>query len=400
MKKKIISLVTAQENIENVYISNKILIDQLLKKFREIHILNFYNLKIFTQKKKVILPINLPEGIKIIDFKDSYEFKIFNNYHEIISILFLGKDPGYFKIHYLLKKYKIKLIMIMNLSQIGNKLSSDIKFKYLFKAYKNYYYKGFYYLFRMLTILNIFPKIDLLFESNSEIINYIKNSRGNKIEKLLPFLRITYYREVIPVNSIYFDSTNILKKKNLKASYITYVDTHFDHPDRTSREGKIKEISQNNFYSNLQSFLKNISSIYEKKIIITKHPNNKSTHDFYNSFEISRIPTNETIFESEIVIFSVSSAILYAVILKKKIININSELLGDYMQNISKQYVRSLGLISFNIDSDVVLNKEILEMNLCKSIKNYDDYINKKLMLDGNNESVKKITETIYKKFF
>ena len=70
------------------------------------------------------------------------------------------------------------------------------------------------------------------------------------------------------------------------------------------------------------------------------------------------------------------------------------------MQNISKQYVRSLGLISFNIDSDVVLNKEILEMNLCKSIKNYDDYINKKLMLDGNNESVKKITETIYKKFF
>jgi hypothetical protein len=399
LKKKIISLVTAQEDIENIYTTNKILINQLLEKFNKIYILNLYNLKIFT-KKKNILPISVPKRIKIIDFKDSYEFKIFNNYHEIISILFLGKDPGYFKIHYLLKKYKIKLIMIMNLSQIGNKLSSDIKLKYLFKAYKNYYYKGFYYIFRILTIFNIFPKIDLLFESNSEIINYIKNSRGSKIEKLLPFFKIRYYREVIPVNSIYFDSTEILKKKKPKANYITYVDTHFDHPDRTTREGNLKKVTQDNFYSNLQRFLKNISSVYERKIIITKHPNNKSKHNFYKSFEISRIPTNEAIFESEIVIFSVSSAILYAVILKKKIININSALLGDYMQNISKQYVKSLGLISFSIDNDVVLNKESLEMNLFKSIKNYDDYINKKLMLDGNNKSVKKITETIYKKFF
>ena len=400
MKKKIISLITDQENIKNIYISNKILIDQLLKKFKKIHILNLYNLKIFSEKKKIILPKKLPGGLKIINFKNSYEFGKFNNCHEIISILFIGKDPRYFKIHYLLKKYKIKLIMIMNLSQIGNKLSSDIKFKYLFKAYQNYYYKGFYYLFRMFTILNIFPKIDLLFESNSEIINYIKNSRSNKIEKLFPFFSISYYREVIPVNSVYFDSIKNLKKKNLKANYITYVDDIFDHPDRISREGKVNKVIQDNFYNNLQRFLINISSIYKKKIIIAKHPRNESTHNFYKSFKISKIPTNETIFKSEIVIFSVSSAILYGVILKKKIININSEYLGEYLQNMGKQYVRSLGLISFNIDREIVLNKEILEMNLCKSIKNYSEYINKKLMLDGDIEPVKKITETIYKKFF
>ena len=57
--------------------------------------------------------------------------------------------------------------MIMNLSQIGNKLSAEMKFKYLFKSYRNYFDKGFYHLFRIFTVLNIFPKIDLLFESNS-----------------------------------------------------------------------------------------------------------------------------------------------------------------------------------------------------------------------------------------
>jgi hypothetical protein len=143
LKKKIISFIIAQENIENIYTSNKILIDQLLKKFSEVYIFNLYNLKIFTKKNPVIFPKNLPEKIKIINFKDSDEFKKFNIDHEVISILMIGKNPGYFKIHRLLKKLNIKLIMIMNLSQIGNKLSADMKFKYLFKSYRNYFDKFF-----------------------------------------------------------------------------------------------------------------------------------------------------------------------------------------------------------------------------------------------------------------
>ena len=70
------------------------------------------------------------------------------------------------------------------------------------------------------------------------------------------------------------------------------------------------------------------------------------------------------------------------------------------MENMSRQYVKSLGLVSYNIDKNIVLEKEILEINLNKSIKNYDEYINKKLIIDGENESLKKITETIHEKFF
>ena len=70
------------------------------------------------------------------------------------------------------------------------------------------------------------------------------------------------------------------------------------------------------------------------------------------------------------------------------------------MQNMGMQYVKFLGLVSYNIDKDIVLEKESLEINLNKSIKNYDEYINKKLIIDGDNESLKKITETIHEKFF
>jgi len=47
MREQIISLIVAEENVEKIYKSNKILLDELLKKFTKIHILNLYNLKFF-----------------------------------------------------------------------------------------------------------------------------------------------------------------------------------------------------------------------------------------------------------------------------------------------------------------------------------------------------------------
>jgi len=400
LKKKIISFITATENVNNFYFSNKFLIDELLKKFTDVYILNLHYLKILTKKKNII-NTKFPKNINIIIFKSSDEFKKFNIYHEVISVLDIGKDLSFFKIHYLLKKFNVKLIMIMNFSQIGNKMTIDLNWKYLFKGYKNYFNKGFYHFFRILTIINIFPKIDLLFESNLEIINYIKNSRSKRIENLLPFLRISYFKEVIPINSIYFDYLNILKKNKIpKTKHLVYIDTHFDHEDRTSREGNIRQGDRDIFYNNLSSFLKKISYIYEKPVIISKHPNNKSIHKFYESFEISKVSTYEAIYNSEIAIFTVSSAILNAVIMKKKIININSKLLGDYFGNIGKQYVKSLGIFTFNIDNSLDIKKKTLNTELDQAIKNYNIYISNKLMIDKKRSPLKKITETINKKFF
>jgi hypothetical protein len=181
---------------------------------------------------------------------------------------------------------------------------------------------------------------------------------------------------------------------------IIYVDTHFDHPDRLTREGKMDTNKQNQFYENLSIFLKKISHTYDMPVKIAKHPGNQSNHNFYKSFEITKNDTDQEIYESDIIIYTLSSAVLNAVMLKKKIINIQSKLLGDYLGNINRQYSESLGLVSFDIDKVCNLDKSKLDLDLEKSKLNYNNYINFKLNPDGANLSCKKISEILISKFF
>ena len=401
MEDKHIYFIVAEKKIENISKFNPQLINQLTKKFEKIYILNLFNLKLFTKKKDFKYEEKITDQIFVLNFANTKEFKKFAFQKSIVSILNIGKDPSYFNIHYQIKKFNIKLIMIMNLSQIGNSMTANLNLKYLLAARQNYFNKGFYHVFRFMTLINLFPKIDLLFESNSEVKGYIENSRSKKIEKYIPFLKISYFKEVVLINSIYFDKINLnFKNKKQKRDHIIYIDTHFDHPDRLSREGKISANKQNTFYDNLEKFLKNISQIYKMPVKISKHPSNNSRHEFYKSFEISKINTDEEIFDSEIIIFTVSSAVLNAVILKKKIINLKSKLLGDYLQNIGNQYVKSLGLVSYDIDKYQNVKKIKLDKRLNDSIINYENYIKLKLTADGNNLSSVKILETILFKFF
>ena len=400
MKEKVFSLITADSDTNKIISSNKILLNSLSLKFKKIYVLNLYNLRLFT-KKQAIKNNNLPKFIIEKNFRNDEEFKIFAENKEIISVVFLGKDLTYFKIYYILKKFNIRLIMVMYLSQIGNEPTVNINFKYLFKAYKLYFYKGFYRLFRILTILNIFPKVDILFESNLSVINYIKNSRSRAIEKVIPKLNLSYFKEVVLVNSIYFDKLKIFNKSKIKKkNQIIYIDTHINHLDREIREGKINNSEIDFFYNNLKNFFKKISTLYKMPIIICKHPKNNLNHIFYKNFKISKLSTDEEIANSRIVIFCLSSAILNAILLKKKIININSKYLGEYMSNINRQYVEALGLVSINIDKKSKIIKKKLDSCLEDSIKKYDNYIKNKLNADGTQMASKKITEFIYKKYF
>ncbi|MDC2970478.1 hypothetical protein OAY12_04715 [Candidatus Pelagibacter sp.] len=397
-KKKNIYFIVAEENVEKIYKFNEILLKQLSKKFENIYFLNLFNLKLFT-KKKVFNDSQVDDKIFIINFDNTKKFKEFILDKKILAIVFLGKDPSFFLIHNLINKKNIKLIMIMNLSQIGNKMTIDFNFKYLFSAYKHYYSKGFYYLFRFLTIINVFPKIHLLFESNLEMKSYIENSRSRKLEKIFPF-NISYFKKVEIINSRYFDSINLIRNESRDENKnIVYIDTHFDHLDKIHREGKLDKNKQNFFYENLKAFLLNISKLYKIPVKICKHPKNKSDHSFYKTFEISKNSTDKEIYESKIVIFTLSSAILNAVLLKKPIINLRSSYLGDYMSNIGRQYVQQLGLVSFDLDYSNTLNKSDLDDKLKGSIKNYSPYINKKLLADGDISPNQKIANILDKEF-
>ena len=159
-----------------------------------------------------------------------------------------------------------------------------------FSAYKHYYNKGFYYLFRILTILNVFPKIDLLFESNTEIVHALNNGISRRFEKLFPYFKISYFRKIEIVNSIFYDHLISKNEKISKNVYnqILYVDTPINHPDRVIREGELDKKSIENFYKNLRIFLINLSEELGMKVIICLHPSNKINLKYFDDFEISK----------------------------------------------------------------------------------------------------------------
>ena len=161
----------------------------------------------------------------------------------------MGKSLSYFKIFYYLKKINIRLILLMNYGHISNTVNfqRNITKKILSIIRGNIYYirtKFLNYLFRVFTILNIFPQIDLYFESSQDIYSSIKKGIKvrKKIEKYLPLLKFSYFRNIFKINSRSFDFYK--KNKKLKSKYICFVDSGIDNLDVALREGKISIINK------------------------------------------------------------------------------------------------------------------------------------------------------------
>ncbi|MDA7713967.1 hypothetical protein N8824_01505, partial [Candidatus Pelagibacter sp.] len=90
-----------------------------------------------------------------------------------------------------------------------------------------------------------------------------------------------------------------------------------------------------------------------------------------------------------------SSTVLDAVLLKKKIINVNSNYSGHYFKYHGDKFVKSLGLISVNIDKKFNLKKKSLNYEPNK----YKIFIKQRLIPDKDLDPNLKIINTIKKHF-
>ena len=395
-------VIVALENYENFSKQNEKILKELSNRFDKIIIINVINLRINCKPVNIINEKYLPKNFICENFNTSSEFINYFKKIDFIAIQYLSKTLEYFKIHYLLKKANIKNIMIMNLGNFGNKQTIEWNYKYFFSAYRHYYEKGFYYLFRILTILNIFPKIDLLFECNIDTINAHNTGISRKIENFFPFLKIAYFRKIEKINSIFFDHyfENKDKIQEEENEVILYIDTPINHPDRILREGNIKNEIIQKYYKNLNIFLLKLSNLLNMEVIICLHPKNLLIKNYLSNFKISQEPTINMIPSSKVIAYSLSSSILNAVMYKKKIINIKSKFLGDYLNKINLKYVNSLKFLSHDIDGDFLLSKEECLSKMNESLPNYENFIKKKLNSDENNISRIKIINKIKENFF
>ncbi|MDC0417216.1 hypothetical protein OAL74_02070 [Candidatus Pelagibacter sp.] len=401
MKKKLFGIVLSLADYKNFYNQNKKLFDELSNNFKEVYVINVEQLKFRSNIKNIKNEKILPKNFICKNFSKSSEFLKYFHDKELIALQYLSKNPDYFKIFFLLKLAKIKNIIIMNLGNYGNKQTFSFNKKNLF-AFRHFYLKGFYYLYRFLNLINIFPKVDILFECKKDTIKAIKNGISQKFERKFPYFRISYFRKIVQINSVFYDHyLNYLKSKKEIKNQILYIDVPFNHPDRVLREGYCDKKQEKFFYKKIHIFLNYLSKLYKYKIVIGLHPSTKNGEKKFKNFLISRESTIDQIKKSKIIVVTHSSLIPLAVLYKKKIISIHSILLGDYHNNLITKYQKSLYLESYNLDLDIKnFNKKEFDK---KKIKNYfyqKKFIKNNICSTPQKKSCNQIIEVIKKDFF
>lgn len=370
-------------------------LDYLKKELGEVIIVDVSKLL----KTQTSVDYKIFENFKIKIIKNFYELREFLGNKDIIIMYTLNDKFKYFFINHYLSKYNTKKFIISNLGynpENFNYYKKNIieKINIFFKLRFNYYIN------RILVLLRILPKIEYFFESSGFIINSINNGKSNKLKSIFPWINFSYYLNVIRINSRHYDNL-FYSKYPISENYIVFVDgAVFDHKDRIMREGKPNPIKRKKYYENLYKILKKLEVYYSKKIVVCLHPKNntyKLNNDFKDLFCI-KYQTEKYISEANIVVFHEGSSIIQAIVQKKKIINLNGSILGDYLQKRSDLYTKELELHQIDIDNSIVESKDNLDVYMGNSIKNYEQYIKNNIINDPAKSGISQIIEYLYLK--
>ena len=403
-KEKLFGILTTSNNYDQNLKLNIEVYKKIFNTYGNFCILNLSNFIIFKKKDK------LPETkkyffskkIKVFKPKNLRDLKSIFKGKTFIAFNNIGKTFSYFKILFYLNFIDLKQILLLNIGYQSNKVNLDSNSAASFLNSLIYFLrrKVSYYIFRILTIINIFPKIEIYFESSVPTINSVNKGLSKKFESLFPFTKFSYFRSIYKINS---RSYNLKKKKHSTSNkYICFVDISFEHLDRVHREGKISYAVKKKYYLFLKNLLINLKIIFKKKIIICIHPKNsdKLFLNYFKDFKIKKYQTSEIIKDSFIILFHESSAIMDAVILKKNIISLKSNLLGKYLSDRTKLYSNLLGLHSLELNKDYKINKKNLIKNLKKSKIKMSKYVAQNLQTDKKKPGEEKVIEVINKIFF
>tara|TARA_S200000501_G_C20800552_1_gene733817 strand:- start:18 stop:1028 length:1011 start_codon:yes stop_codon:yes gene_type:complete len=330
MRKKIFSYIIDNEIGD---ISKKYKLIQYLKKINNIKILYIIDLTNFLLiksqnnffKKKI-------KDVKYFRPKNFSELLSFASKKNIYGIGPVYGNPNSIIIHILLKILKVKLILISNWGfqlNVGMGDKEKLRDNFLSSAKFFINIKLYYFLYRLLTVAGIVPKINYYFETSSLRILNLKNSLSNRIYKIFNTKIFNYFQNIKRINSIFYDEELLRlksKKKGSKKKYIVVVDSgYLLHPDTSIREhlkhSEIK-IRMKEYYLNLNNLLFSFKKNYKSKIIFCIHPkvkyDKKLDYKLRKNFKFVEGNTEKYISNSNLVIFTGGSSLINLAILKKK----------------------------------------------------------------------------------
>ena len=402
MKKNFFGIIFNFNGFAQLTYQKKFLFKKISENFDQFYLINSSNIEFFGGKKEFNLEElkkKIPHNFVLINPKNSKEFNNFFKDKFFILIASIGRQFGHFKIHYLLNKKNIKLIFLNNIGNFQGTEYHKISVFFKLQIFKKIPHK----IVILLSILNIFPKIDLRFISNKKNYEKATNNFFYKFSKNFSLISLFYTKNFFLVNSMSYDES---KSKNLKVTEdkIVMVDTNINHVDNIKYSGYINEQTIKKCYEKLETFLKKLSFYYDKPVIVCLHPTSKieKISEYLKDFEVVKYKTRENIYKSFITLFYESSSIVDAYILNKRIIALENSMMGGGWLRQVEQYPKKTGILKINIlkEFDIENKKTFLDkLNSTISMDKYQNYLKNNLKPDGENIGTEKIIRILKDKY-
>ncbi len=409
IKKKYIAFLCTSNDLNQLLGTHKSLFKKLNDNFEKFYLINFIYFKIFsdaygTKNKfdhELKDNIKKPQNLEIFTPQTFKELKDFMLDKEIIGIQNLSRNISDLRIHYLIAKFNIIQIIISNFGFFNSSFKTSIKDKFS-KPLSNF----FYFLNKsigqkiilFLSNLRIFKKVEIRFTSDKKMLERINKSI---LKKILFKLNFFYVKEIILVNSKNYDD---FKEKNFltNENKIVLLDIFLDHPEAYDIIKKISDEDKEKHYRKLNEFLNLISNYYKKEITICLHPKDNLEYKkkIFRSFKVTQYDTVKNIYEAFIVLFFDTSAIVDAILLKKRIMFINSKYIPNTWLELGRSFAKKSNILSFDIEESVQDTIPFLDERLKKQTLEYQDYIENFIHIDGDRSGLDAIISTLKKKFF
>jgi len=393
--KKDVLFITDFETLSPTLDVNADLIKQLAINFENLYIINTGNL-LFPKSEKI--DKNFDEIKKSSDYffinpKNFDEFSRFLKNKKTIVVSNFGRSFNSIKINFFLKRKKIKIYQVSNTGFYNVEIKYDFKKNILIIIKHFFTVKLFKKIAVILSNLGIFPKNEVRFLSNKHIYNEIFN---HPIKKKLYENKLLFSKKIVLINSKAYD----LYKKNLydiSEDYIVHLDKEFDWPELVAFRGKYDKKKLEKHYFYLNNFLAKLSKDFNKKVVICIHPGYdlKKFQNYFPNYEVIQFRTREYIYKSFLVTIIDSSAIVDAILLKKKALGLISNYMDVNEINYSLSNIKRYGLAYFNVEKDFTKSKKIILNEVEKKIITYNDYISNYHCLDKNSSGYEKIIKTL-----
>ncbi len=361
--------------------NNSFLINKLSTKFENIIIINVFNLKFFKKKfihkSSTFKSFNFKENIEFFNVNSKTQlFKIISN-KQIVGINFFGRSLNDLRIFYLLKNIKIVQISGIGSVQTNNSFLQNNFIKgFFYKKYKELSYKFLV----LLSNFKIISKMEIRFITNSKLLP--KNRKLDLYQRIFNYLKLDFAKKFILINSRSFDFFYDNPSKS-SDEYIVVLDEILNDPQWTRFRPPFNSKQIHDHYKNFNQKLNSMKKEYQKKVVICIHPNDNLNQKkkLFKDFKVVQYNTRSFIYKAYIVVFFESSAIIDAILLRKNIITVKSDILDNNQVEAGEHYIRELKIPILHLNKKNFKKKDIyFKKNL------YEKYINTYISPDKSRQ--------------